>query len=142
MWVLDATPLIYLAKGERLDVLDRLDRSRLVPERVYDEVVTAGLEEGYSDARRIERRVEDGAFEIGSPEASELVDRLASNPNLSEADAAVLAIAAEVDGTAVMDERYGRDVADAEGIETREPPTSSVCSSNAAGPTPKRPGKP
>ena len=44
------------------------------------------------------------------------------NQNISEADAAVLAVADARDAIAVMDERYGRDVADAEGISTRGTP--------------------
>ena len=40
MFVFDATPLIYLAKAERLSLLSRLDTSRLIPQRVYEEVVS------------------------------------------------------------------------------------------------------
>lgn len=46
-------------------------------------------------------------------------DRIARNERLTEADAAVLAVAASREAIAVMDEQYGRDVADAEGIQTR-----------------------
>ncbi|MES3162362.1 MAG: hypothetical protein PPP55_12455 [Halorubrum sp.] len=51
-WALDATPLIYLAKAERLDVIETLDEPRIVPAAVHREVVTAGIERGYDDARR------------------------------------------------------------------------------------------
>ena len=63
-WVLDATPLIYLAKAERLDVIETLDEPRIVPETVHHEVVTAGVERGYDDARRIERSVESGLVDV------------------------------------------------------------------------------
>jgi predicted nucleic acid-binding protein len=50
---------------------------------------------------------------------TETFERIAQNDRLTTADAVVLAVAAAEDATAVMDEQYGRDVADAEGIETR-----------------------
>lgn len=119
MVVFDATPLIYLAKADRLSPLNCLDDPRLIPERVYGEVVTTGLDAGYPDARRIEQRVEAGAFDVTSAPEDALFDRLWENPNLSSADAAVLALAADQDATAVMDEAYGRTVAEVEGIQTR-----------------------
>ncbi len=119
MYVLDATPLIYLAKVDRLALLTQLDAECVVPERVYDEVVTAGLEREYADARRIEARVEDGALAVRTAERSRLFDRVRSSTALSDADAAVLAMASANGGIAVMDETYGRSVAETEGIEAR-----------------------
>jgi len=120
-WVFDATPLIYLAKAERLAVVETLDEPRLVPEAVYSEVVTTGVKQGYDDARRIERAVEAGLVDVvgvdtdGSPIAA----RLARHPGLSDADVAVLACADGRNAVAVMDEAAGRSAADVEGIETR-----------------------
>jgi predicted nucleic acid-binding protein len=119
MWVFDATPLIYLAKVDRLSLVEHLDASCVIPERVYEEVVGTGLDQGYPDARRIERSVDAGRFDIVSVETSPLLSRLQSNSNLSDADADVLACADVHDGVAVMDETYGRDVAATEGITTR-----------------------
>ncbi|MEM4780229.1 MAG: DUF3368 domain-containing protein [Halalkalicoccus sp.] len=119
MWVFDATPLIYLGKVDRLEIVAGLDGDRLIPGRVYEEVVTAGIEGGYPDARRVERPVEDGLFSVRGVEESAVFERRCRNPNLSGADVAVLSLADELDGIAVMDERFGRDVADTEGIETR-----------------------
>jgi predicted nucleic acid-binding protein len=119
MWVFDATPLIYLAKVDRLALVQQLDTSCGIPERVYAEVVETGLEQGYPDARRIERSVDADRFDIVSVEATTLLSRLQQNSNLSDADVAVLACADAHDGMAVMDETYGRDVAAAEGITTR-----------------------
>jgi predicted nucleic acid-binding protein len=119
MWVFDATPLIYLAKVDRLTLVEHLEASCVIPERVYEEVVSIGLEAGYPDARRIERLVDADRFELVSAEASPLYSRLQENSNLSAADVAVLVCADANDGVAVMDETYGRDVAAAEGITTR-----------------------
>jgi len=119
MWVFDATPLIYLAKVDRLALVQQLDGSCVLPERVYEEVVETGLEQGYPDARRIERSVDADRFDIVSVETTPLLSRLQDNSNLSDADVAVLTCADAHDGVAVMDETYGRDVAAAEGITTR-----------------------
>lgn len=119
MWVFDATPLIYLAKIDRLTLVEHLEASCVIPERVYEEVVATGLEEGFPDARRIERSVDAGQFDVVSIETTPLLSRLQTNDSLSDADAAVLACADAHDGVAVMDETYGRDVAAAEGITTR-----------------------
>lgn len=117
--VFDATPLIYLGKANRLDVLNALQSNLLVPNRVYEEVVYQGMKNGHADAKRVNECVQGGVIEQESVEQTERFDRLAAETNLSEADTAVLLLADEVDGTAVMDERYGRTIADTEGIETR-----------------------
>ena len=119
MWVFDATPLTYLAKVDRLGLVQQLDMSCAIPERVYEEVIETGLEQGYPDARRIERSVNADRFAIVPVETTPLLSRLQENNNLSDADVVVLACADAHDGVAVMDETYGRDVAAAEGITTR-----------------------
>jgi predicted nucleic acid-binding protein len=119
MFVFDATPLIYLAKVERLRLVVDNVSGAVVPEPVHDEVVVDGIDGGHADARRIERAVESGALEVVPVQDTDAFDRIAGNERLTEADAAVLAVAASRDAVAVMDEQYGRDVADAEGIETR-----------------------
>lgn len=119
MWVFDATPLIYLAKAERLSHLSQLDEPRLVPQRVYDEVVTDGLEDAYPDARRIQRHVDDGLLEVKHVDPTPLFERLEANHALSDADRAVLTLAAKQSAVAVMDEQHGRAVARTEGIPTR-----------------------
>jgi predicted nucleic acid-binding protein len=119
MWVFDATPLIYLAKVDRFGLVDEIEGRSVVPEPVHAEVVEVGIEAGYPDARRIEAGIEDGIADIVPIADTPLRSRLRENPKLSEADAAVLACADARDGTAVMDETYGRDVASTEGIATR-----------------------
>lgn len=118
-WIVDATPLIVLAKSDHLAVLTDHGEPAVVPTRVYEEVVETGLAEGYPDARRIERAVDAEELRVEDAPESDLYEDLASSRALSEADAAVLVLAAARDGVAVMDERAGRSTADAEGIETR-----------------------
>ena len=119
MYVFDATPLIYLAKAGRLSLVSDLSSECCTPEQVHEEVVTMGLDEGYADARRIERIVKDGVLDVVAVDDRDTFERLRHNHHLSAADAAVLTVADDRDATAVMDEQYGRTVADAEGIATR-----------------------
>ena len=102
-----------------MELLRNLEEQRLIPELVYYKVVSTGIEEGYPDARRIERLVDDGVFQVVSVQETDLYKRLRSNDRLSRADASVLSCAKRRGGTAVVDETYGRDVASTEGIETR-----------------------
>jgi len=120
-WIFDATPLIYLAKADRLGVVETLSDPRLVPERVYREVVTEGIEAGYDDARRIERAVDDGYLDVVEVDRDDsgVATRLDRHAGLSDADVAVLACADARDGVAVMDEAAGRSAAAVEGVETR-----------------------
>lgn len=119
MWVFDATPLIYLAKAEELERLSHLPEPRVIPERVYEEVVTTGIEAGYPDARRVDHQVDAGQFEVTSVDRTPHFEQLHQQASLSHADAAVLAHADANEGIAVMDDTHGRDVAATEGITTR-----------------------
>ena len=118
MYVFDATPLIYLAKVGMVSTIVAAREDCCTPDQVYEEVVEAGLRDGYADARRIQLAIEDGVLRRRSVSDEARFARLRENQQLSDADAAVLTIAAETDGVAVMDERYDRAIADAEGIRT------------------------
>jgi hypothetical protein len=75
MWVFDATPLIYLGAVEPLTLGQYLEGARVLPERVYDEVVNTGLEQCYPDARRIERAVEADHVDVVAVETTPLLER-------------------------------------------------------------------
>ncbi|RLM56383.1 DUF3368 domain-containing protein [Halorubrum sp. Atlit-26R] len=83
--------------------------------------MTTGVEQGYDDARRIERTVEDGLVEAVAVDTddSPVATRLARHPGLSDADVAVLTCVDARDAVAVMDESVGRSAAEVEDVETR-----------------------
>ncbi len=60
MPVSDATPLIYLAKIGKLNLLRELFGQVQIPPEVRKEVVDRGKEKGYPDAISIERAIDDG----------------------------------------------------------------------------------
>lgn len=119
MWVFDATRLTYLASVERVGTLGHLSEPRVIPDAVYAEVVETGIDEGYPDARRVERCVEGGVLERVAVDETPLAARLQENASPSDAGVAVIAHADVNDGVAVMDETYGRDVAATDGVTTR-----------------------
>lgn len=86
---------------------------------MYGEVVETGISEGHPDARRIQRATEEGLFVRESVSDEGMFSQLSQNSKLSEADVALFTITKELNGIAVIDERYGRAVAKAEGIPTR-----------------------
>lgn len=119
MLVLDATPLIYLAKAGVLGELEQLDERLVIPQAVYEEVVLRGRETGEPDAQVIARLVENGMFEVQDTEDGDVYRELLEDPHLSEADRAVLSLADVENGVAVADEEHARSVADVVGVETR-----------------------
>jgi len=118
MYVFDAQLRLYLATVERLSpVLEHVDDA-VLPERVHGEVVVRGIEEGHADARRIERVIHAGSLRVVVASRQDAFDWIVRNQQLTDADAAVLEIADAKDAVAVMDEQYGREVPDSEGIRT------------------------
>ena len=56
--VSNATPLIYLAKIGRLNLLEEIFDAILIPNKVFSEVVVKGKEKGYHDAFLVEAFIE------------------------------------------------------------------------------------
>jgi len=58
--VSNATPLIYLAKANKLSLLQRMVKQVFIPEAVYREVVIEGKRLGEKDAYSVERFIKHG----------------------------------------------------------------------------------
>ena len=58
--VSNSTPLIYLAKANRLNLLQAIVKKTLIPEAVYREVVIEGKHLGEKDAFRVDRAITEG----------------------------------------------------------------------------------
>jgi predicted nucleic acid-binding protein len=103
--VCDTSPLILLAKIDRLDLLFRLYDDVVVPVSVLDEVTMRPSEE----TRAIESLVENQALQIrrGSPE---VLESLSVDLGAGEREAIALAIETGAD-MVVLDDREGRRVA-------------------------------
>ncbi len=64
MFILNATPVIYLAKTDRIQLLEELEQNCVMPNSVYEEVVIRGREKGEADALKIEDCVKNDVFEV------------------------------------------------------------------------------
>jgi len=117
MLVFDATPLIYLAKVEKLNLLWNISEKKVIPRSVFEEVVVKGKEAGKVDALIVERLIEQGVFQVTEVEETDVYRKLMKNKKLSTADVEVLALAKVADGVAIVDEDYARMVTEVEDIK-------------------------
>jgi predicted nucleic acid-binding protein len=98
----DAGPLIWLAKCGNLSLLEKLFSGVVIPEAVYEEAVTRGIDEGYEDARIIEKAVEEGWIRVLKPGGRFMNEVKAGESRLDvelgegEREAMALALAEEV----------------------------------------------
>ncbi len=116
--VLDASPLIYLAKLEALDVLTVATGAALVTPTVLEEVTRPQIAYRHPDAVEVEQAIERG--EIGvvtltQAEHDAAVDMTKRVPGLDPGETEVLAVAISRTIPAVIFERRARRVARALG---------------------------
>lgn len=117
--VSNASPLIYAAKVGFLRFLKELYGSVTLPPTVYEEAVQRGLERGAPDALALDGAAKEGWLKIAElgNEVRTRMEVLLKVPGLSRGEAEVIALAKCEDMTALVDERVGRAVARAWGVE-------------------------
>ena len=112
--VADSGPLISLAKLDHLRLLPVLYERVVIPRAVYDEVVTIGLRRGYPDARIADvflRRMK------WRPEpAVDALPELGNDVRLGRGEREALTLAKTHSALVLMDEDYGRAIADQLGL--------------------------
>jgi len=121
--VLNATPLIYLSRSGGLQMLKSLNTRIYTPKAVYEEVVVEGRRLGKPGADLVDQYVQDGVITIRSPKLkmklSSQMSRSSSESDwpVDKGEAEVLALAQELNCTAIIDEHVGRNLARLHGIE-------------------------
>ncbi len=118
--VLDASPLIYLAKLDALDVLSVATGEASVTPTVLEEVTRPQLAYRHPDAVEIEQAVTSGLIrvqELDGDERSLAVDFTERVPGLHHGEAEVLSLAVSRSVSAVIFERQARRVARTLGAE-------------------------
>ena len=115
--VTDATVLIYLAKIDRLDLLDALFDRALVPEAVYEEVVTQGREQGYADALAIDDAT-DTFLDVRSlsGDANDRATAIEDSTDLGRGEVAAIALALAEDARCLVDDHAARRSAESLGV--------------------------
>jgi len=116
MFVLNATPVIYLAKTDRIQLLKELEICCVLPNAVYEEVVKKGKEQGEADALKVDNCVENDVLIMKEAPKTPLSKKLDKTDWLDKGEHAVLVIAEESDAKAILDDKYGRQIAEAEDI--------------------------
>ena len=112
----DASPLIWLAKVGKINLLKELFEEVIIPEEVYLEAVEKGLQQGYSDALTIKECISNGwikpqRIDYSGQSLIKKISEYTSEIHLGEAQAIVLA--REMKMLLLMDESVGRAVAEA-----------------------------
>ncbi|WP_231185574.1 hypothetical protein [Haladaptatus sp. DYF46] len=116
--VTDATVLIYLGKLGELDRLDsRFDRI-LVPAAVYEEVVTRGHEERYSDALSVEQASESFlAVRSLEDDTKQRAERIRASAQLGRGESEAIALALAENARCLTDDHAARTTAESLGAE-------------------------
>lgn len=103
--VSNSTPLIYLAKIGRLDLLQELFGEVLIPKGVYDEVVEKGKSLGIKDAYIVEAAVVQGWIKVIA------ADPLEMPIELDKGEEEALSLAKQLKATVLIDEVSARSAA-------------------------------
>lgn len=122
--VFNSTPLIYLTKVSLTHLLREIPGEKITTSKVYHEIVMQGEKRGAPEAMLLEKLFKAKAINIHEPKDKEFVKtlvgvtaELARQP-LHEAEAEILAVANEVNGVAIADDKVARSVALLFGIES------------------------
>ncbi len=106
--VCDATPLIYLAKIGRFDLLHNLHEEVLVPPAVWQEVAVQGA--SFPEGAAIRQAADDGWLQIEKPKG-QLPATAKEREDLDPGEEEAIQLAIERSALLVIDEAHGREVA-------------------------------
>jgi len=120
--VSDTSPLIWLSKMGKLDLLKKLFGEVVIPEEVFKESVDRGLREGFSDALIIKECFDQGWIRVSKLNEKEVklsqkIVEHAFEIHLGEAQAIILA--REMGVLLLMDESSGRAFAETWGLKVK-----------------------
>jgi predicted nucleic acid-binding protein len=111
----NATPLIYLAKADRLSLLYSVFEEVLIPGAVYEEVVLKGKRTGQTDAFLVEKSIEEGRISVRRVQRTHPVS-VPLHPG--EVEVISLAVESGIE-TLLIDDARGRATAEMAGLKPR-----------------------
>ena len=122
--VSNTSPLIWLSKIGKLDLLRELFDEILIPEGVYQEAVEIGLQEGFSDSLIIKEAVDQGWIKITilNEKEVELCKKILNHAfelHMGEAQAIVLARRTVKMTLLLIDESSARAFAETWGLKVK-----------------------
>ena len=108
----NATPLIYLAKANKLDLLQTIANQVLIPKAVFQEVVIEGKRLGEKDAYRVEKAIAQSWLVV-----KEVKNIFTLEVSLHPGEIEVISLAKEKGiKTVLMDDAKARSVAELAGL--------------------------
>jgi predicted nucleic acid-binding protein len=116
--ILNSTPLIYLTKIGRLDLL--ISEEILIPKAVYEEVVSKGLEKRFLDAKIIQDAVEKKSIKVKelNPEQKREARELMKFAEIGIGEAEAIILAKDQKAELLIDDVVGIGVAKALNVTT------------------------
>jgi len=123
--ILNSAPLIYLTKVSLAHLFRELREQKFTTPKVLYEAVDKGKGRGAPEASLLEGLFKEKTIQVCEPKDTKFVKNLIKvaaeieRQPLHEAEAEVLAIAKEMDGVAISDDRVARSVAQLFGIKLR-----------------------
>lgn len=122
MIISNSSPLILLAKINKLNVLEKLYGKISIPYEVYNEVVIKGKNENYSDAALIEKGINEFIFVKGiNQDNKKDADSLKNIVGSGESEAIILCLQ-EKAKMLLIDNLEPRKIAQVKGIKCRSTP--------------------
>lgn len=118
--ITDSTPLIWLSKIGKISLLKKIYKQIIIPLEVYNEVVTIGLQQGYSDAIVVKDSIEKGWIKVQTlnntqAKRSQIILEHAEELHHGEVQAIILA--QDYHALLLMDESSGRAFAETWGLK-------------------------
>lgn len=113
----NATPLIYLAKLGKLDILKSLFKEIVIPREVYEEII-AGKKDGFFDALTIEKAVENGWLKIKEFKIERKIEKFA--PEIDLGETALINLAKKLKADLILiDDASARTIAESLGFNVK-----------------------
>ncbi|MBI4439157.1 DUF3368 domain-containing protein [Candidatus Woesearchaeota archaeon] len=118
--IADSSILIVFARINRVGLLNRLYGTIQVPRSVYKEIVEEGEKSGHRDVLILKKAFGDGRIKVidMDRDCKRLSEKLlVANPNIGDAEADVIALAAGSEKAALIDEHPARMAAKLQGVK-------------------------
>ena len=114
----NSSPLIYLAKLGKLDVLKELFKEIIIPKGVYEEVVIKGKEEKFFDALKVENSVKEGWLKVREVVKDKEIEILAPEIDLGEIE--LISLARKLNPNLILiDDASARTIAESFGFNVK-----------------------
>ncbi|ATZ60823.2 MAG: DUF3368 domain-containing protein [Methanosarcinales archaeon Met12] len=116
--VSNSTPLIYLAKTNKLSLLREVFKTVIIPREVFNEVVVRGRKEGYSEVVAIEEAIRGKWLQVKDAKVDLKLFEIAREIDRGEAEAISLGRNIKAD-LILIDDATGRKVAESLGLNAK-----------------------